>query len=105
MFILDKSTNEKTMILINQTSIYGEDSIKFKEFIKEKLNQKIDDIHLDLGKVKYIDSTTIGSLLYFIQILKKKKKKIHIDKITDELKELLEDLMLGKYIHINIKKG
>ena len=100
MFITDKSTDNKIMIFINQTSIYGEDSIKFKKFIKEKLNQKVDHIHLDLGKVKYIDSTTIGSLLYFIQILKKSDKKIHIDKITDELKELLENLMLGKYIHI-----
>ena len=101
MPLLDKSDETTLRIDVDQVSIYGQDAINFKGMISDKIKAKPGyDIHLNFSQVKYIDSATIGTLLYFIQVLKKNKKKIIIDKITPELKDLLDTLMLEKYIQM-----
>lgn len=100
MPFIDKSNSDNILIEVTQVSIYGQDALQFKALLSEKIKEKPLDIHFNFSQVKYIDSATIGILLYFIQVLKKHDKKIIIDTVTGELRELLETLMLEKYIQM-----
>ena len=101
MAIIDKSNNEKILLKIAQASIYGQASAELKNLLTQKVKEHSQDIHLDLSQVKYIDSASIGTLLYFIQILKKSDNKIYIEGITDELRELFSALMIEQFLVIN----
>jgi anti-anti-sigma factor len=100
MAIIDNTTEQQINIFIDQTSIEGDMAIELKNTCKKHIEQKSRNVHLDLSKVKYLDSASIGSILYLIQLLKKENNKVFVEKITEELKQLFSSLLIDQFVII-----
>lgn len=95
------STDDKLLLRVNFSSIEGDTAVELKKICKELIEKEKKDIHLDLSDVKYLDSASIGTILYIIQLLKKEGKKVYIDKSTSEVKQLFQSLLLDQFLVID----
>lgn len=98
MPILDQSTPEVIKVQVTETSLQGEASSELKTLIKSRLAERVRDVHLDMGDVKYMDSAAIGTLLLIIQTLKKDNGKVHLVKASPELLSLVKSLLLDQFL-------
>lgn len=98
MPILDQSVPETIRIQILETSLQGDASGELKQMVKARLAEKVRDVYLDMGDVKYMDSAAIGTLLLIIQTLKKDNCKVHLAKATPELLSLVKSLLLDQFL-------
>ena len=87
------------MNIINISNLKEYDSVYVKELFK-KVNHD-EDLEIVFNKnIKYVDSNSIGSLLYMKFHLNKKNKKLYLSNCSDDLKQVFLSLLLDKYLII-----
>ena len=62
----------------------------FEQWIMDYGNKCEKDIVLDFSKVEYLDSSGIAVLIKLSRILKVKKKKLTLTKLSEKIKQILE---------------
>lgn len=98
MPVIDQSDADVIRIKVVEKSLQGEASVDLKILCKERLAEKVRDIHFDMAEVKYMDSASIGTLLFIIQMLKKEQKKVTLDAASPELCQLFRSLLLDQFL-------
>lgn len=61
----------------------------FKEKAFEVGSQSEKDVHIDLGKVDYLDSSGMGVLLTLSKMLRKKNKSMKIINYSEKIKKII----------------
>lgn len=101
MSIIDNSTDEEIRIKVNQKRIDAMTARRIKELCSKQIGDSPRDMHLDLSEVSYMNSSGIGNLLYIRQALKKHGKDLYVDRATDQLRSLFQELQLHDYFIID----
>ncbi|MBL8994048.1 MAG: STAS domain-containing protein [Spirochaetia bacterium] len=98
MSFIDLSNDKDIIVRVELKTIQGDTGSELKNLCKKRLDEKMRDIHLDFAAVKYMDSSSIGALLYLIQFLKKDGYKIYLDKASEEVRQLFKSLILDQFL-------
>lgn len=62
----------------------------FEKWILDYGKDTNKNIHIDFSKVDYLDSSGIAVLIRLSKLLKVKKKKLTLAKLSDKIKQILE---------------
>lgn len=90
MQVKTKEIDDKTVVI----SLIGEIDLFRSQMIKDLINKNIADgvanFIIDLGDVRYIDSTGIGSLIYCRSTIKQKAGKLILLNIKDSVERVFK---------------
>jgi anti-sigma B factor antagonist len=84
-----KVTNNVIIITVTGNMMGGEDSQKFHDEIKEILREGYRYILLDLGKVKWMNSSGIGTLMSSWGSVSQKEGILKLANVTNKIESLL----------------
>ncbi|MBN8215646.1 MAG: STAS domain-containing protein [Spirochaetes bacterium] len=99
MVITDLTTDALIRIRVEGISLRKETTQEIKEVVKAHLAKKARDISFDLQSVQFIDSMSIGMLLYFAHLQKRSGHRVRIEAASAELKSLLRTIALDFLLH------
>jgi anti-sigma B factor antagonist len=93
------SISDSIAILQIEGSLSSENKPEFDKYINQLIPKEL-HLVLDLSKVSFIDSTTLGSILKFYSIFKKKKRHLVITNINEQIYDVFN--LTGIAIQIKI---
>jgi anti-sigma B factor antagonist len=73
---------------------------RMKELVMKLIEQKIESLIINLGKVKSIDSSGIGALINLSSTLRKLNMKLAITNLSGPVKQAVELMSLSGYFPI-----
>jgi anti-anti-sigma factor len=94
MAISDLTTEALIRFRVDAVSLRKELTVDLKERVKAHLAVKPRDISFALDQVQFIDSLSIGMLLYFAHLGKRSGHRVRIESASAELKALLRTIAL-----------
>ena len=104
MLNIEERKNGKTTILdLEGDVILGGGSAKLREKIRELLQNDQNNILLNFGKVKYLDSSGSGELLAGLEAVKKVEGSFKLTNLTPKVEQVLSlsNLMLVLDVYEN----
>ncbi|OHD64976.1 MAG: hypothetical protein A2176_04270 [Spirochaetes bacterium RBG_13_51_14] len=91
--------DESIAILEIEGSLSSEEKLIFEKEINQYVEKKL-NLVLDLSKVTFIDSTTLGSLVKYYSIYRKENKHILMASINRQIYDVFQLTGIAKQIQI-----
>lgn len=96
-----KEVREKGLKLVTiegEIDVYT--SIELRNEIKTVIDEGSKLLIMDLGKVTYMDSSGLGTLVSILQRLKKEEGSLKLIKVTTNIKKIFELTRLTRYFEM-----
>ena len=97
MFIFSFYPEEESLLV----KLEGELDIDSTEIVETQLIPNLENytfIHLDFGKIRFVDSSGMGALLNLVEFLKEKEIKLTISNVAEEIMEIFQLVQLTEII-------
>ena len=94
-----KTAGERIIIILSG-EVVGSDSVALSKMLGRYKDKKYKDIIVDLGKVEYIDSNSLGALIYHQILFEKLNKKLLLSGSHDFIKKLFRDCSVDQIFEI-----
>ncbi len=89
MAISEKIHDDVAVLKVSGNLMGGKETHEITEKVKSLLNDEVKKIVLDLGKVKWMNSTGLGSLIESRRLITEKDGILKISNVTEKIKSLL----------------
>ena len=100
MQLTDLSGAELIRFRVDASSLEGEMTLELRHLCRARLEAHPSDVVLELPHVRFVDSQSIGTLLWLVQTLKKTGHRLSIQGATAELRQLMRAMLLDQYIEL-----
>jgi anti-sigma B factor antagonist len=91
----------RTNQIIHIIDVSGEmdlyDSNQLKDLVMKMIEKKVERFIINVDKIKSIDSSGIGALIFISSTLKKMNLRFAIANVRDPVKQVLEKIRLSSY--------
>jgi len=82
--------NVIVLSIVGDITAYGAEATRVADTVRSALQQGHDRIVLDMGHVRYVDSSGLGELVQAVSAVRNRGGTIKLLNVTKRLKELLE---------------
>ena len=89
MAISEKIHGDVAVLTVSGNLMGGEETHEITEKVKSLLNDEVKKVVLDLGKVKWMNSTGLGSLIESRRLITEQDGTLKISNVTEKIKSLL----------------
>ncbi len=101
MNLSDQSTPEKILIAVQENILENNMAVAVRDLCRKLLEEKKRHVHLNLSQVQYLDSASIGMLLFIAKELKSQRLELHLDAVPPSLREVLMTSFVDRVIKIH----
>ena len=89
MTISEKIHSDVAVLTVSGNLMGGKETHEITEKVKSLLNDEVKKIVFDLGKVKWMNSTGLGSLIESRRLITEQDGILKISNVTEKIKSLL----------------
>jgi anti-sigma B factor antagonist len=97
MAIKEKMQGDVALIALSGKLMGGPETMEVHEKVKELVGKKVNKIVIDLGKVKWMNSSGLGALMGSLTTIKNAGGELKLANVTDKVQSLF---MITKLITI-----
>ncbi len=96
-----KNAAKRLVLKINEEKLHWSNSKLLAKKLKEVIARGYPYIALDLAKVKWLNSSALGEIMYYHKKAKQSRQEIELRNVNDELQEIFKLLSLDKIFELS----
>ena len=101
MELVDQSSPQKILIVVEANILENNMAVAIRDLVRKLIQEKKRHVHLNLSQVQYLDSASIGMLLFVAKELKGQALELHLDAVPATLKEMLASSFVDRVIKVH----
>lgn len=101
MELVDQSSPQKILIAVQANILENNMAVGVRDLVRKLIQEKKRHVHLDLSQVQYLDSASIGMLLFIAKELKGQSLELHLDQVPATLREMLASSFVDRVIKVH----